>query len=45
MLAEIDEVQARLAAALERTPLPDEPDRAAVDAFLVAAYRRAWGWA
>jgi len=45
VLAEIDEVQARLAAALERTPLPDEPDRAAVDAFLVAAYRRAWGWA
>jgi len=44
VLAEIDEVQARLAAALERTPLPDEPDRAAVDAFLVEAYRRAWGW-
>ena len=43
-LAEIDEVERRLARALERTSLPDEPDRAAVDAFLVDAYRRAWGW-
>src|ERR671937_1498284 len=34
-LAEIDEVQRRLAAALEQTELPDEPDREAVDAFLV----------
>jgi hypothetical protein len=25
-------------------PMPDRPDRAAVDAFLVDAYRRAWGW-
>src|SRR3954451_11117886 len=44
VVAEIDEVQARLAAAVERTTLPDEPDRPAVDAFLVDAYRRAWGW-
>jgi uncharacterized protein len=44
VIAEIDEVEARLQAALERTPLPAEPDRAAVDAFLVDAYRRAWGW-
>jgi hypothetical protein len=44
VLAEIDAVQRRLATALERTSLPDEPDRAAVDAFLVDAYRRAWGW-
>ena len=43
-LAEIDEVERRLAAALERTALPAEPDRAAVDSFLVNAYRRAWGW-
>src|SRR5580765_6586028 len=41
---EIDEVEARLAEALERTPLPERPDRAAVDRFLVDAYRRAWGW-
>jgi hypothetical protein len=43
-IAEIDEVERRLAAALERTVLPPEPDRAAVDRFLVEAYRRAWGW-
>jgi uncharacterized protein len=40
----VDEVEQRLARALERTPLPPEPDRARVDAFLVEAYRRAWGW-
>ena len=27
-----------------RSPLPDRPDRAAVDRFLVDAYRRHWGW-
>lgn len=43
-IAEIEEVEQRLARALERTPLPPEPDRARVDAFLVEAYRRAWGW-
>jgi len=43
-LAEIDEVEARLAEALQRTPLPDRPDRTAVDRFLTDAYRRAWGW-
>jgi predicted nucleotidyltransferase len=43
-IAEIDEVEQRLAAALERTHLPSEPDRVAVDGFLVAAYRRDWGW-
>ncbi len=43
-IAEIDEVERRLAAALERTVLPLEPDRAAVDRFLVEAYRCAWGW-
>ena len=44
-IAEIDEVERRLADALERTPLPPAPDRVAVDRFLVDAYRRAWGWA
>jgi predicted nucleotidyltransferase len=43
-IAEIDEVERKLAEALERTPLPAEPDRAAVDRFLVEAYRRAWRW-
>ena len=44
VMAEIDEVERRLAAALETTRLPEEPDRQAVDDFLVDAYRRAWGW-
>ena len=44
VLAEIDEVQRRLSEALAKTSLPDEPDRQVVDAFLVDAYRRAWGW-
>jgi uncharacterized protein len=44
VLAEIDEVERRLETALEQTTFPAEPDRAAVDAFLVDAYRRAWGW-
>jgi hypothetical protein len=43
-IAEIEAVERRLAEALERTQLPPEPDRAAVDRFLVRAYRRAWGW-
>jgi hypothetical protein len=41
---EIEEVERRLAEALERTSLPPEPDRAKVDRFLVEAYRRSWGW-
>ena len=44
VIVEIDEVEARLSAALEYTSLPEEPDRESVDAFLVDAYRRAWGW-
>jgi uncharacterized protein len=43
-IAEIDEVERQLAAALASSPLPAEPDRATVDAFLVDAYRRAWEW-
>jgi hypothetical protein len=43
-IAEIEAVERRLAEALERTQLPPEPDRAAIDRFLVQAYRRAWGW-
>ncbi len=43
-LAEIDEVERRLADALERTQLPPQPDKAAVDRFLVDAYRRGWSW-
>src|SRR3954452_3196617 len=43
-IAEIEDVERRVAAALERTPLPPQPDRAAVNRFLVDAYRRGWGW-
>ena len=43
-IAEIDAVEQHLAEALERTPLPPEPDRAAVDRFLVDTYRCAWSW-
>jgi predicted nucleotidyltransferase len=43
-IAEIEDVERRLAGALERTELRPEPDRATVDRFLVDAYRRAWGW-
>jgi hypothetical protein len=43
-VAEIEQVEERLEAALARTALPVQPDRAAVDSFLVTAYRRAWGW-
>jgi len=43
-IAEIEQVEAKLATALESSPLPERPDRAAVDRFLVDAYRRAWGW-
>jgi uncharacterized protein len=43
-VAEIEQVEERLAAAVEHTDLPPEPDRAAVDRYLVRAYRHAWGW-
>jgi uncharacterized protein len=44
VLAEIDDVERRLEGALGDTALPDIPDDDAVNAFLVDAYRRAWGW-
>jgi hypothetical protein len=44
VIAEIDDVELRLATALEETRLPDHPDADAVDRFLVDAYRQAWGW-
>ena len=43
-LAEITDVERRLEAALERTVLLETPDDDAVNEFLVAAYREAWGW-
>jgi hypothetical protein len=44
VVEEIGEVEQRLEAALEETALPDSPDDDAVNAFLVDAYRQAWGW-
>jgi hypothetical protein len=44
VLAEIEEVEHRLEEALQRTALPQRPDDDAVNAFLVEAYREAWGW-
>jgi len=44
VLAEIDDVERQLEGALERTTVPDSPDDDAVNAFLVDAYRQAWGW-
>ena len=44
VLAEIEEVERRLEAGLQQTALPDSPDDEAVNAFLVDAYREAWGW-
>jgi predicted nucleotidyltransferase len=44
VIAEIDDLEQRLASALANTTLPPAPNRDAVDAFLVDAYRRAWGW-
>jgi hypothetical protein len=43
-LAEITDVEHRLDIALERTELTESPDDEAVNAFLVDAYRQAWGW-
>jgi uncharacterized protein len=43
-IAEIEDVEAQLKDALERTDLPATPDEVAVDGFLVHAYRRGWGF-
>ena len=43
-LAEIEDVERRLADAVVESPLPEQPDRARVDRFLVDAYREAWEW-
>jgi uncharacterized protein len=43
-IAEVEDLEQRLAEALERTSLPPDPDRAAVDRFLVHAHRHAWEW-
>ena len=42
VLAECDELQSRLAALLESSPLPPEPDRDRVEAFVMDTYAKAW---
>ena len=37
-------VEQALEAAIADSALPAEPDRDAVDAFIVDMYREAWGW-
>jgi hypothetical protein len=44
VVEEVEVVEAELEAAIRTSPLPKEPDYAAVNAFIVAAYREAWGW-
>jgi hypothetical protein len=42
VLAEADDLQRRLETGIENSPLPDHPDRGAVNAFLARAYRSWW---
>jgi uncharacterized protein len=44
VVAEVLEVERALEAAIADSALPAEPDRDAVDAFIVDTYREAWGW-
>lgn len=45
-LAEIDDVQSQIEPVLAagQTPLPVEPDWAAISAWSVQAHRQHWGW-
>jgi uncharacterized protein len=43
-VAQIEEIERRLERAVEESPLPAEPDRPAVDAFILETYREYWGW-
>jgi hypothetical protein len=42
VLTEIGELERELEDLIETSPLPADPDNAAVDAFLVQAYREHW---
>lgn len=44
VVAEIEAVERSLVEANESSPLPDAPDYESVNAFIVDAYRDAWGW-
>lgn len=43
VLAELDEGTALLERSVHSSELPDEADHAAIDDFLIRAYRQAWG--
>jgi predicted nucleotidyltransferase len=43
-LTEIEEIEVRLNRAAGASGLPEEPDRAKVDGFVLETYREAWGW-
>jgi uncharacterized protein len=43
-IAEIEEIERRLHVAVDESALPDEPDYAQVDEFVIDSYREAWGW-
>jgi uncharacterized protein len=42
VLAELDDRTAMLERSVHDSELPEEADRAAIDDFLIGAYRRAW---
>jgi uncharacterized protein len=42
MLARAEDIEAALAAAIETSPLPEEPDEPAVEAWMRQTYRRVW---
>ena len=44
VVAEIERVERELVRANEESPLRDKPDHETVTAFVVDAYRAAWGW-
>ena len=44
VVAEIEKVEQQLIQANEASPLPERPDHERVNAFVVDAYREAWGW-
>jgi predicted nucleotidyltransferase len=44
VVAEVERVEAELVRAIDESGLCEEPDRDAIDAFIVDAYREAWGW-
>jgi hypothetical protein len=44
VIAEIAEIERRLQASVEESPLREEPDHERVDGFLIDSDRDAWAW-